>query len=285
MAVSTNRPLRVRPARAAGLAYPEDPDELATAVDALLAAGAGGLAASDGATPPKALIVPHAAYADSGLVAAQAYARLRPHQSRYRRVVVLGPDHLGLVEGMAVPTWDAFRTPLGPVVVDAPALEDVRLAPSVRVDDEPHDRERAIEVQLPFIQRALAPCSLVPVVVGRTSLGELAAILARLWGDEATLVVVSTDLSNGLGQADAAEADGRTATAIVERHRDIAQDQACGAHALRGLLALARLHELEVEEVARQTSADTGGPTDRVVGYGAFVLRPGPLAPTDGATT
>jgi AmmeMemoRadiSam system protein B len=56
---------------------------------------------------------------------------------------------------MALPTVDAFETPLGPVAVDADARAVVAGLPAVVVDDEPHASEHAIETQLPFLIRTL----------------------------------------------------------------------------------------------------------------------------------
>ena len=64
----------VRPAAAAGRFYPADPGELGFQVDRLMVRARGGT--PFGATPPKAIVVPHAGYRSSGAVAADAYARL-----------------------------------------------------------------------------------------------------------------------------------------------------------------------------------------------------------------
>ena len=79
----------VRTPAVAGTFYPDDPDELAATVAALLA----------GARPtgqrPKALIVPHAGYAYSGAIAAAAFAAIAPYAKEIRRVVMLGPPNGG----------------------------------------------------------------------------------------------------------------------------------------------------------------------------------------------
>ena len=84
-----------------------------TSVDALLAA------ARPSGRRPVALIAPHAGYRYSGAVAAAAYAQLAGCRATVTRVVVLGPAHFVPLTGMAVPSVDAFATPLGPVPVDA----------------------------------------------------------------------------------------------------------------------------------------------------------------------
>src|SRR5712691_8418116 len=114
----------VRPAAVAGSFYPRDPEELSAAVAALLA-GHGS------ARPPKALIVPHAGYVYSGNVAAQAYGSLGSVARVLRRVLLLGPSHREWFRGLAVPTVQAFATPLGTVRVDTAAVSSLRALPAV----------------------------------------------------------------------------------------------------------------------------------------------------------
>jgi AmmeMemoRadiSam system protein B len=84
---------------------------------------------------------------------------------------------------------------------------------------------------------------------------------------------VSTDLSHYLDAAAARLRDEATATAIEalapERIDDL---DACGSRPLRGLLAAARARGLGVRRLDLRNSADTAGPADRVVGYGAFAF-------------
>src|SRR5689334_10134326 len=108
----------VRPAAVAGSFYPGDAASLATEIAAYLAdavpAGA--------ARPPKAIIAPHAGYMYSGPVAASIYARLAPLRGIVTRVVLAGPAHRVYVRGAAIPSADAFDSPLGRVELDREAL-------------------------------------------------------------------------------------------------------------------------------------------------------------------
>ncbi|HEX6266521.1 MAG TPA: AmmeMemoRadiSam system protein B, partial [Burkholderiales bacterium] len=100
----------VRPAAVAGMFYPGEPNALSAEVDDLLG-GVEELAPRLGF--PKALVVPHAGYVYSGPVAARAYDELATARGIVRRVVLLGPCHRVAVRGLAVPTAEAFATPLG----------------------------------------------------------------------------------------------------------------------------------------------------------------------------
>jgi MEMO1 family protein len=262
--------VRVRPAAVAGRFYPRDPDALATLVDALLAV----VPPPRRRVRPVALVAPHAGIRFSGPVAAAAYAGLSSWRGNVCRVVVLGPAHFMPLHGMAIPSVEAFATPLGPVPIDADARTVAAGLPAVVVDDEPHAGEHAIETQLPFLIRALgAAVPVLPVVVGKTSPHAVAALLAALLDIPGSIAVVSTDLSHYLHETRARERDAATASVVLARKGDaLVPADACGFHPLRGLLRHAVDRDLAVELLEMATSADTGGDSRRVVGYGAFVL-------------
>jgi hypothetical protein len=262
--------VRVRPPAVAGRFYPTDPDALAALVDSLLAK----VRPLRHHRRPVAVVAPHAAFRFSGPVAATAYAHLSHWRGEVARVVVLGPAHFTPLHGMALPTVEAFDTPLGPIPVDADARTIAAGLSDVVVDDGPHAREHAIETQLPFLIRTLGSgIPVLPVVVGDTRPRAVATLLSEL-DAPGTIVVVSTDLSHYLNRAQARERDTRTAAAVLARNGDALQPRdACGFHPLRGLLRHALHRDLVVEQLRLATSADTGGDPRRVVGYGAFLLR------------
>jgi MEMO1 family protein len=261
--------MSVRPAAVAGRFYPADPDALASLVDELL----GDVPAEEPRARPVAAVAPHAGYQYSGAVAAHTYAHLVPWRDEISRVVVLGPAHFVPLDGMAVPSVDAFDTPLGPVEIDDEARTLATETPDVAVDDIPHAPEHSLETQLPFLQRSLDPgIRVLPVVVGRTPPKAVAALLTRLL-EPGAVAVVSSDLSHYLDQRRARERDDRTAAAVLARDVSaIRPDDACGYWPLRGLLHLAAERDLDVELLRLATSADAGAGPGRVVGYGAFLM-------------
>ena len=260
--------MKVRPDAVAGSFYPGDPRGLTAIVDGFLAT-----ATPTAGVAPKAVVVPHAGYIYSGPVAATAYVRIRPRAADITRVVLLGPAHRVAFQGVALPSVDAFRTPLGNVPIDRQLRETLRALPSAVVDDAPHAQEHAIEVQLPFLQRLLTDFTVMPMVVGRAPDSDVAAIIDASWGGDETLVVVSSDLSHYESYERAAEHDRETAAAIVARDgRSIGTQDACGAAPLRGLLAANATRHLTVTALDLRSSGDTAGERDSVVGYGAFTL-------------
>ena len=110
--------------------------------------------------------------------------------------MLIGPAHYVAIRGIALPTVDAFETPLGRVPVDRAALKDIADLPFVYRNDAAHAPEHALEVELPFLQILLPSFSLLPLVVGDATAHEVAQVLARLWSGPETLIVISSDLSH-----------------------------------------------------------------------------------------
>ena len=258
----------IRNPSVAGLFYPANPESLHRDIDSFLHA-----------VPPlpprrpKAIVSPHAGYVYSGPVAAFAYAAVRPFAADIQRVVLFAPAHRLPFRGLAVPSSDCFRTPLGDVPVDRDGVATALQQPGVEMLDAAFDQEHAIEVQLPFLQEAVGDFHLVPVVAGMADDHEVTGVMAALWGGEETLFVISSDLSHYLDYESARERDQQTRLAIETlRPEALEGHDACGYIPLRGLLSVARDKGLHVETLDMRNSGDTAGPRDRVVGYGSYAV-------------
>jgi AmmeMemoRadiSam system protein B len=254
----------VRPPAVAGSFYPADPGDLRQMVDDLLSA------APQVPDEAFAYVVPHAGYRWSGPTAAHVYARLAERRG-IDRVVILGPAHRVPLRGAAVPALARWSTPLGPVEIDTDGVADLVAGGLAVADDGPHGPEHALEVQLPFLQ-ALGFSRVLPVCIGFASVDAVAALLSVV-AVPGSVVLCSTDLSHYLTQEEARRADAATVDAILHLAPErIGERDACGRYALRGLLAWARSLGPTVRLLHQSTSADTGGPPERVVGYVAAAL-------------
>ncbi|CUS03318.2 MEMO1 family protein Thimo_3050 [Candidatus Promineifilum breve] len=269
----------VRSPAVAGRFYPADPDQLEAEVQRYLNAAR---APEDCLDPPlvKAVIVPHAGYPYSGPIAASAYVQLACSDVPVRRFILLGPAHFAPVDGLALSGATAFDTPLGRVPVDAAARDALASFPAVVIDDYAHRPEHCLEVELPFLQTLFPDFSIVPLLVGEATAEQVAEVLEVLWGGPETRIVISSDLSHYHDHATARRLDEETAAAIVAlRPEELREDCACGRAAIAGLLLAARRRAMHAELVDLRSSGDTGGPLDRVVGYGAFLFTaPAPAA-------
>ncbi len=261
--------VKTRPAAVAGLFYPDDPEELRQWLKSALGDS------QESHASCKAMVVPHAGYIYSGGVAATAYKRLLQFSQRIQRIVLLGPAHRVGFEGIAVPTVDCFATPLGTIKLDRDAIDGLSDLPQVIFDDLPHAEEHCLEVQLPFLQALFKDnVTLVPLVVGMTTSQLLADVIQRLWGDQQTLILVSSDLSHYHDYHTARQLDAETSAAIESGQIDfLDSEHACGYLPIQGLLEITTRYGLKAKTIDLRNSGDTAGPKDRVVGYGAYVFQ------------
>jgi len=280
---------KIRPPAVAGQFYPADPVELRQMVENFLSEPVARVSRpcvstqsealethgrDARATTPKAIIAPHAGYIYSGPIAASAYAQLMSERNTVKRVVLLGPSHYVLFDGLAASSATAFATPLGAVPVDTAAIAEIcsRL-PQVTVRDDAHADEHALEVQLPFLQVALADFKIIPLLVGEASDGEIEAVIETLWGGDETRFVISSDLSHYHDYQTAQTTDSETAHVIESLDaKKLHGDLACGCRPICGLLSAAKERGMQCRAVDLRNSGDTSGERDRVVGYGAFVF-------------
>jgi hypothetical protein len=112
----------------------------------------------------------------------------------------------------------------------------------------------------------------LPIATGEATAREVAAALKQVWGDEHTLIVVSSDLSHYLRYDSARSVDAATAQAILARSTDLDGEHACGCVGINGLMQVAAERALEVRLLDLRNSGDTTAERSRVVGYGAFAL-------------
>jgi AmmeMemoRadiSam system protein B/AmmeMemoRadiSam system protein A len=278
----------VREPAVAGLFYPRDPAQLSQTLDSLLA----------GARPRtiegtlRAIVCPHAGYEFSGPVAAEAYRLLAGRA--YDTVVILGPSHYALFRGASVIAAAAYRTPLGVVPVSPRARDWARAEPFVLEpkclvqrpqwskqashaepalgEDTPETWEHSVEVEVPFLQKALTNFSVVSIITGEVDPATLAQALAERL-DNKTLLVVSTDLSHYYPYDVAREKDTRCVSAICDLDVDrMKGEEACGRTGVLTLLHLARLKGWKATLLDYRNSGDTSGRKDSVVGYAAIAF-------------
>jgi AmmeMemoRadiSam system protein B len=258
--------MKARTPAVAGMFYPAEKPALERTVATLLADAP----ASKGSA--KALIAPHAGYVYSGPTAACAYRMLEDRKSTIRRVVLLGPAHRVYLKGMALPSDDVFKTPLGDVAIDRDAVRFALELPGTEIIDDAHAMEHSLEVHLPFLQTVLDDFTLVPIVVGDCPAHEVEAVIEALWGGDETVIVVSSDLSHYHPYSEAQAIDANTSSRIESRESTLEGEEACGARAINGLMLAARARGLDVRTLDVRNSGDTAGDRDRVVGYGAYAL-------------
>ncbi len=227
---------------------------------------------------PKALLVPHAGYIYSGQTAGLGFTSLR--HATFQRVILLGPSHHFGFDQVALPKADHWETPLGKVPIDREAVAALAQQVDFIVSDQIHATEHALEVELPFLQRVLSSFALVPLCLGQNlDHQSIAASLLSIL-DEHSIIIVSSDLSHYLPQAEANHLDQQTLTAFRNLDSAFVYDgnAACGLEGVLVLLELARQLNWKADLLDYRTSFDISQDDQQVVGYAAMAFyqrRPG----------
>lgn len=260
--------ISIRPSAVAGLYYPAQATELEKLLQRQF----------DQPTDQlhhhaKALIVPHAGFFYSGQVAASAYQSLVNIADDIERVILIGPSHRTDFNGIAMSAADYFATPLGSVAVDKSIYPQLSRINGVETNDNPHDNEHCLEVQLPFLQYSLNQFEIVPLLTGKASPSLIADVLNAASQDADSLIVISSDLSHYLDYETARKVDQFTSQSIISMdNRGIDKFHACGCDAIRGFLQYARHSNMAGQIMALSNSGDIAGKKGSVVGYGAYLF-------------
>lgn len=274
----------VRPSPIAGQWYPGDPEVLAAMVDALLDEGVRSLPPLPGTVV--GLIAPHAGIRYSGQVAGKAFAAVKGQT--YDVAAVVGPMHYPYTEPFLTTAHDAYETPFGQLPVDRRALRSLHAFLEERLGVGltfvHHDPEHALEMELPFLQRALeGEFSLLPLMlrtVDPIHLRVLGEGLAHILSRSRALLVASTDLSHYFPDQVARTLDREMIRRIeamdpegVLRAEEEGRAYACGRAAVATVLWAAKaLGASRVVSLGYATSGDASGDYSAVVGYYAAAL-------------
>ena len=253
----------VRPPAVAGMFYPADVAELRDTIAKYL----------EKATPApltnvRAVIVPHAGYVYSGVVAAFAYRLLADQPTRPKRIYLLGPAHRAWFAGVALVNFAAFRTPLGDMPVDVEQTQKMAVSGSLFAPlNSPHAPEHCLEVQVPFLQMIYPPIPIVPILFGDVNPKSVGQRLNQVLEPD-DLIIVSSDLSHFHDNEVAHTIDRQFLDALLaEDEEGVANGEACGQAPALALMVIARQQGWRPHLLDYRTSGDITGDRRRVVGY------------------
>ena len=143
-----------------------------------------------------AFLVPHAAPAYSGAVAASVYRHVQATGAT--RIVILGFSHRRPIQGIAVPQVDRIETPLGAIPIDRETADSLAAAPPFHAVPEPSACDHSVEIQIPFLQTFVPAATLVPLYIGHLTGEQRTAAAQSLRGlmDARTVFIASSDLTH-----------------------------------------------------------------------------------------
>jgi MEMO1 family protein len=274
--------LNVRPSPIAGTWYEGRPESLKRNIDAYM----------DHAQLPElpgeviGVIAPHAGHRYSGPVAGYAFVALRGRTPDL--VAVISPMHHPYPQPLITSSHDAYSTPLGTIPIDKSAVDALNTTLQadlgIGLSAIQRDPEHSLEIELPFLQRALASdFKLLPVMVRAQDPSvsrELGKALASVLRDKNYILVASTDLSHFYDQGTANKLDREMLRQIeafspegVFEAEHTGKGFACGHAAVAAVLwASKELGADTVKLLNYATSGDVTGDFSGVVGYGAAAI-------------
>jgi len=261
----------IRQPYVAGYFYPADPEKLKSMIRDKV-----DLKAQK--NKAKCVISPHAGYIYSGRVAGLVYSTTVLPEN----YVLLGPSHVYMNSRIAMMKRGNWQTPLGIASInqDLADLISENVA-SITEEDDVHQKEHSLEVQLPFLQFFKKEISIVPICISYhadykdlVELGKAVAKGIKKAGEE-TLIIASTDMSHQETQETAKEKDQKAikhilnlnAQKLVEtvKNENISM---CGFQpTAASIIAAKELGASKATLVTYQTSGDITGDFDQVVGY------------------
>ena len=238
----------------------------------------------DGPRKIVGLICPHAGYAYSGPVAANAYFELAS-DGYPDTVIVLGPNHTGYGSALALMDAGVWRTPLGDVEVDTlVAREILHETKLVDADELAHRHEHSIEVQLPFLQYLYGSSfKFVPICMLMQDLEvslDIGKAIAEASSGRNILIIASTDMTHYEPQNRAESKDRQAIEAMLKL--DEAQLQSvvesqnitmCGyGPASVAIVASKILGATKAQLLCYKTSGDVTNDRSQVVGYASLKI-------------
>jgi len=244
-----------------GMFYPDDSSELSKLIDGFLNSANPGPVEGD----IFALISPHAGYAFSGQVSAFGYKLIvgKP----YKTVIVIGPSHYFAFRGVSVYPVGLFRTPLGDIEVDGEFTQKlINKDRDIFFEPRAFEKEHSIEVELPFLQKALTGFKIVPIVMGDCDLltcQKLAEFLKNaIKGRSDVLIVASSDMYHGYDYEEAGLVDIQALSCLKNMDAQGLYEgiqaqkfQLCGASAVVTTIILARQSGHNKLKVLRYTNS------------------------------
>ncbi len=276
----------VRKPAVAGYFYPGEERELRKLLASLVNEEIEALVRSrlEGIRELHGVVSPHAGYVYSGKVAAYSFYALSlclPVET----IILIGPNHRGIGEKIALAGEDFWQTPLGLIPIDREATHFLsQVFPSARIDSLAHQLEHSLEVQLPFLQFFLSyRFHIVPIALAWQDLSiarELAQALRELARQEKIVVIASSDFSHYEPARVVEEKDHTLIAHILSLdtegfYRDVYEKDLsiCGPGGVATLMEYHRgLSAKKPELLCYAHSGEVTGELRQVVGYTSIIF-------------
>jgi len=244
----------------AGQFYPEDKAELERTIDEFtLSKTHQGIAG----------VCPHAGYAYSGRLAATTITNMIDAET----YVIVGPDHTGASFGeTCIYAEGEWETPLGTMQIDEKKAK--HLVEQFTKNEEAHENEHSIEVQLPILQKIKGNVKIIPIILGDQT-QQSAVILGNALRQLRLPVIASSDFSHYVPADTASENDMYVIEEIMSNNVHGFYERvenrgvtACGC----GCIAAAMTFADKPGQLLDYTTSGTVTEEDSVVGYASIIF-------------
>lgn len=243
----------------AGSFYPEEKEDLELFTDSLLLKSP-----YIGEKGVKGVIVPHAGYRYSGDISALAFRQLEKYQEKLMRIFIIAPCHKEDIE-VSIPDYTHYNTPLGNIEIDQEIIQELPFEKRT----SPHEKEHAVEVQIPFLQKIIKDFKIIPILVNTKNTNYVTSILKKYYKQDDILFVFSADLSHFLEEQEARQIDKNSIEIICGQNLEKSDRiVSCGESVIKIALELAN----KIKFISYTNSSEKGGAKDSVVGYASFLL-------------
>ncbi len=268
--------------------YPDNPRELALSIDSSFRDSRFGPSRPP-PSPQKrriyGMVSPHAGYMYSGSVAANGFFEVSSLD--ISDVIMVGPNHYGIGEGVAIMREGVWQTPLGEVEINSGLADAIaNLSATSGFSEVSHSKDHCLEVQIPFLQFTKKNFRIVPIILIKQDLetaidlGNAIASAVTEAGSERILILASSDLTHYEPNDEAHRKDGELIKAMLSldvykfysvlERLDVS---ACGYGAIASVMVAAKQLGASKGELLRYaTSGDVTGDKSAVVGYSSLVF-------------
>ena len=229
------------------------------------------------------IVVPHAGFKYSGDVAGAVYSRIKIPDT----VILIGPNHTGEGEAVAVMTTGSWSMPMGDIAIDqelaAAICEHTNLA---KPDSFAHRFEHSLETQLPFLQFFKKEFQIVPICLKSLKISACKVLsegitraINRL--GRPVLIIASSDMTHYESHNTAETKDRKAIACIINRdaaelYNTVRSEKIsmCGVNPVTVmLLCTEKLGAKEAELVKYRTSGEVSGNMQKVVGYAGMIIK------------
>ncbi|MFL6469700.1 MAG: AmmeMemoRadiSam system protein B, partial [Nitrososphaeraceae archaeon] len=220
----------------------------------------------------------------SGAVAANGFYELSSME--FDDVIMIGPNHYGIGNGVSIMRNGVWETPLGEIETNQELALEISKSGIMDFDDFAHSRDHCLEVQIPFLQYITKnkKIRIVPIILImqdiKTAMDIGEAIAQSIRNTSNALLIASSDFTHYESNDEAHRKDSELIKAILSLNisefytvLDRLAVSACGYGAIASVMKAAKdLGATKGELLKYATSGNVIGDMSAVVGYSSIIF-------------